>query len=57
MRRTCIQPNVTKSKKLRGAQCSPEIVFRSTDFRVPENLIFPALHIPSQLGARSTNVS
>ena len=47
MRRTRVPPNVTGSTKLRGAQRSPKLSFRSTDFRVPENLIFPALVILS----------
>ena len=40
MRRTHIPQKVTK---LRGAQCSPELAMRSTDFCAPENQIFPAL--------------
>ena len=44
MRGTCVPPNVTRSTKLRGAKRSTELGFSSTDFRVPENLIFPALH-------------
>ena len=28
---------------LKGAQCHPELAFRTTDFCVPKNLIFPAL--------------
>ena len=43
MRRKRLPSNVTRSVKLRGAQRSPELAFRSTDFRLPENLIFPAL--------------
>ena len=43
MRRTCVPPNVKKSTQLQGAQRSPELAFRSTDIRVPENLIFLAL--------------
>ena len=43
MRRTRITPNVTRSTKLRGAQHSLELAFRSKDFRVSENLIFPVL--------------
>ena len=35
--------NVTRSTKLRVMQCCPELAIRSTEFRVPENLIFPAL--------------
>ena len=35
--------NVTRSAKLWGAQRSPELALRSTNFRSPENLIFPAL--------------
>ena len=34
---------VTRSTKLRGAQRSFELTFRSTDFHVPENLLFPSL--------------
>ena len=41
---TCIRVNnVTMSTKLQDAQRSPELTFRSTDFRVPENLIFPGV--------------
>ena len=43
MKRTRIPANVTRSTKLQGAQRSLQHVFRSTDFSVPENLIFPAL--------------
>ena len=43
MMRTRVPPNVTRSRKVRGAQHSPQLAFRSTDFYVPENLIFPAL--------------
>ena len=45
MTRTCVPPDVTRSTKLRGAQRSPKLTFRSMDFRVPENLIFQALLI------------
>ena len=45
MRQTCVHPNIIRSTKLQGAQHSPELSFRSTDFRVPENQIFPALII------------
>ena len=45
MRQTCVPLNITRSTKLRGMQCSPEIAFRSTDFCVPENLNFPALKV------------
>ena len=44
MRRARVPSTVTRSTKLRGAQCSSELGLRSTDFREPENLIFPALH-------------
>ena len=37
---TCKVPSSTR---LRGVQCSPELGLMSRDFRVPENLIFPAL--------------
>ena len=43
VRQTLLLRNVTRSTKLRGAQRSPELALRSTDFRSPENLIFPAL--------------
>ena len=43
MRQTGVTTNVTRSTKLWGAQCSPELSFRSTGFCVPENLLFPAL--------------
>ena len=43
MRRTRVPPKVKKSTQLQGPQCSPELAFRSTDIRVPENLIFLAL--------------
>ena len=43
MRRTRVPPNTTRSTKERGAQRSPELAFKSTDFCVPENLIVPAL--------------
>ena len=33
-----------RSKKLQGAQPSPELGLRSTEFCAPENLIFPALN-------------
>ena len=42
MRQTLLPRNVTRSTKLQGAQCAPELSFRSTEFRSPENLIFPA---------------
>ena len=34
------------STKLRGAQGAPELALGSTEFRSPENLIFPALATP-----------
>ena len=43
MRETCVAPTVKPSTKLRGAQRFTELAFSSTDFRVPDNLIFPAL--------------
>ena len=43
MRRTRVPPTVTRRTKLQGAQRSLELGYRSTDFRVPENLIFRAL--------------
>ena len=41
-RQTHVPPNVKRSTKLWGVQCSSESAFRSTDFYVPEKLIFPA---------------
>ena len=38
-----VPANVTRSRKLRGTQYSPELAFRSTEFSSPENLIFSAL--------------
>ena len=38
-----VLPKVTRSTKLQGTQRFPELGFRRTDFRVPENLISPAL--------------
>ena len=43
MRRTRVPCKMTRSTKLQGAQRSPELGLRNTDFRAPENLIFPAL--------------
>lgn len=43
MRRPRVSSNVTRSIEIRDVQRSPEVAFRSTDFRVLENLIFPAL--------------
>ena len=47
MRRTreskSVPCKLTKRTKLRVAQRSPELGLRSTDFRAPENLIFPTL--------------
>ena len=43
MRWERVPSKVTRSTKLQGAQRSPELRFRSTDFHAPENLIFPAL--------------
>ena len=40
MRQTRVPSNVTRSTKLQGVQ----LTFRSTDFHLPENLIFPALY-------------
>ena len=42
---TRVPCKVTRSTKLRGAQRSPELGLRSTDFRAPENLIFQTLLI------------
>ena len=43
MWRTRVSREITRCTKLRGVQRSPELSLRSTDFRAPENLIFPAL--------------
>ena len=43
MRQARVPRNVTRNTKLRGAQCSPEVAFKSTNFRVQENLILPVL--------------
>ena len=57
MRQTHVPPNDTRSTKLQGTQCSPELAFRSADFHVPENLIFqPCVHT-SNLAAKSDLIS
>ena len=43
VRQTLVRRNVTRGTKLQGVQRAPELVLRSTEFRSPENLIFPAL--------------
>ena len=43
IRQTHVPANGTTRTKSRGAQRSPEFAFRSMDFSVPENLIFPVL--------------
>ena len=43
MKQTCLPQNIKRSTKLRGAKRSPELTFRSMEFHIPENLIFPAL--------------
>ena len=50
MSRTRLPSIVTGSTKLQGVQRSPELAFRSTDFRVSENLIFPALYRGHKMG-------
>ena len=45
MRQTRVPPNVTRNTKLQGTQRSPELRFRSADFGLLENLIFPALDL------------
>ena len=40
MRRTRVPPNVTRSTKLRDAQLSPELAFRSVDFLVYQKTEF-----------------
>ena len=40
MRWTRVPQKVARWTKFWGAQRSPELALRSTDFRVPENLIF-----------------
>ena len=49
MRQTPAPPNITRSTLLEGVQCSPELVFGSMDFCVPENLIFSALTYSTDL--------
>ena len=44
MRQTCVPHKVTRCTKLQGTQQSPKLTLRSTDFCVPENLIFPTLN-------------
>ena len=43
VRQTLVPRNVTRGTNLRGTQSAPELALRSTEFRSPENLIFPAL--------------
>ena len=43
VKQTLVPRNVTMGTKLRGAQSTPELALRSTEFRSPENLIFSAL--------------
>ena len=43
VRQTLVPHKVTRSTKLWGAQRAPEFALRSTEFRSPENLVFPAL--------------
>ena len=45
MRQTCVPTNTRRSTKLHGTQRSPELAFRSIDFCIPENQIFPVLKI------------
>ena len=45
MRRVRASPNVTRNKKLRDAQRSPKLSLKSTEIRVPVNLIFRALFV------------
>ena len=45
MRQILVPRNVTRSTKLQGAQCAPDLALKSTEFCSPENLIFPALNI------------
>ena len=54
MRRARVLSEVTRSTKLQGAQRSPELGLRSTDFRAPENLIFPALSYTWVSGLRKS---
>ena len=42
MMQTQVPPNIKRNTKLYDAH-SNELAFQSTDFCVPENLIFPAL--------------
>ena len=43
LKQTLVPCNVARSIKLRGAQRASELALRSTEFRSPENLIFPIL--------------
>ena len=43
MRWTRVPRKVARWTKFWGTQRSPEVALRSTDFRAPENLIFPVL--------------
>ena len=43
LKQTLVSCNVARSIKLRGAQRASELALRSTEFRSPENLIFPIL--------------
>ena len=56
MRRTPVPLHVKMSTKLRGAQRSPELAFRSTDFRVPD-LIFLALKYMSKVINKTNRIN
>ena len=45
MRQTHALYNITWGTKSEGTQRSHELVLKSTDFRAPEDLIFPALKL------------
>ena len=45
MRQTHALYNIIWGTKSQGTQHSPELVLKSTDFRAPEDLIFPALKL------------
>ena len=53
MRQTRVPHKVTRSTKLQSPKSSPELALRSTDFRAPETLIFPALSSGTVQGQES----
>ena len=53
MRQTRVPHKVTRSTKLQSPKSSPELALRSTGFRAPETLIFPALSSGTVQGQES----